>query len=430
MMSRAGWMEASLGECFRIKHGWAFKGQFFADSGPFVLLTPGNFRHDGGLQARGEREKFYIGEFPQEFLLKRGDLLIVMTDLTQNAPILGSPAIVPCNDKYLHNQRLGKVFDLDESRLKKSFLYYLLNLRNVREQIKASATGSTVKHTAPERIYSVRVILPPIQAQERISCILSAYDDLIENNARRIEILDEIAQMIYREWFVNFRFPGHDAKKMVESEIGQVPAGWRLGLLRDMCESIDYGYTTSAVGKPIGPKFLRITDIVPNTIDWPSVPYCPPPDKNPHKYRLLEGDVVVARTGATTGYAKRMNKRHPESIFASYLVRLRVKAEHSNHMIGLLVESDDYKRFIKANLGGAAQPQANAQVLTSKPIAIPPSQLQAKFSAIAESLLDQREVLQIKNATLCQTRDLLLPKLISGEVSVETFEAESVAQGV
>jgi type I restriction enzyme S subunit len=111
-------------------------------------------------------------------------------------------------------------------------------------------------------------------------------------------------------------------------------------------------------------------------------------------------------------------------------VRLRVKPEHSNHMIGLLVESDDYKRFIKANLGGAAQPQANAQVLTSIPIAIPPPQVQSKFSEVLKPFLDQKEILQIKNANLRQTRDLLLPKLISGEIDVEQFEAEAVAQGV
>src|SRR5207244_2334965 len=120
----------------------------------------------------------------------------------------------------------------------------------------------------------------------------------------------------------------------------------------------------------------------------------------------------------------------PESIFASYLVRLRVKPEHSNHMIGLLVESDDYKRFIKSNLGGAAQPQANAQVLTSIPIAIPPLQVQRKFSEILKPFLDQKEILQIKNANLRQTRDLLLPRLISGEVNIEPLQVEAAAQGV
>jgi type I restriction enzyme S subunit len=312
-----------------------------------------------------------------------------------------------------------------------AFVFYCLNSPRYKSQLLALAQGGATREAlTKETIENFQVSLPALSVQQRLSSVLRAYDALIKNNTRRIKILEEMAQMIYREWFVSLRFPGHENVEMVKSEIGSIPKGWRAGLLRDMCESIDYGYTASAVQKPIGPKLLRITDIVPDTIDWPSVPHCPPPDRNPQKYRLLDGDIVVARTGATTGYAKRLNKHHPESIFASYLVRLRVKPEHSNHMVGLLVESDDYKRFIKANLGGAAQPQANAQVLTSMPIAVPPVQIQSEFSEIVKPLLDQKEILQIKNANLRQTRDLFLPKLVSGEISVEDSETEAVAQSV
>ena len=106
--SKNCWKHSRLGNYFRIKHGYAFKGEFFADSGPYVLLTPGNFQADGGIKLKGEREKYYTGDFPSEFLLRRGDFLVVMTDLTQNAPILGSPAFIPEDDRFLHNQRLGK----------------------------------------------------------------------------------------------------------------------------------------------------------------------------------------------------------------------------------------------------------------------------------------------------------------------------------
>lgn len=310
-----------------------------------------------------------------------------------------------------------------------AFVFYSINSAQYKSHLLALAQGGATREAlTKDTIAKFEIRLPAIAVQKRIASVLSAYDNLIETNIRRVKILGEMAQMICREWFVNFRFPGHERLKMVESEIGPIPPGWRVGLLREMCESIDYGHTASAVAEPIGPKFLRITDIVPDTIDWSSVPYCPQPDRSPQKYRLLEGDIVVARTGATTGYAKRLNKRHPESIFASYLVRLRLKPEHSNSMVGLILESDDYKRFVKSNLGGAAQPQANAQVLASKPLAIPPSELQAEFSAIVEPLLDQKEILQIKNANLRQTRDLLLPKLISGEVSVEHPEIEPATQ--
>jgi len=182
----------------------------------------------------------------------------------------------------------------------------------------------------------------PIHYQKnrhKIAAILSAYDDLIENNTRRIKILEEMAQALYREWFVKFRFPGHEKVKMVESEMGMVPEGWEVKKLKDICSLINYGYTASAQKDSIGPKFLRITDIVPYLIDWDSVPYCGITEEKLIKYKLEEGDIVIARTGATTGYAKRINKNHPETVFASYLVRIRISPEFSNRLFGLIIES-------------------------------------------------------------------------------------------
>ena len=302
------------------------------------------------------------------------------------------------------------------------YLYYYLGQPSVVSWIANQAVGATMPNLNTGILRSVVITYPRLPVQQRIGSILSAYDDLIENNTRRITLLEQMAQMIYREWFVNFRFPGHENVRMVESELGPIPEGWRSGILRDVCESLDYGYTVSATYEPIGPRFLRITDIVPSVIDWQRVPYCPPPETSADKYTLREGDIVVARTGATTGYAKRLNKRHPASIFASYLVRLRIKAGFSNHLFGVLVESDEYKRFIKANWSGAAQPQANAQVLTSIPILMSPEPLQRQFSEMVEPLLDLKEALHFKNLALRTTRDFLLPKLISGEVPVEAAD--------
>jgi type I restriction enzyme S subunit len=151
--------------------------------------------------------------------------------------------------------------------------------------------------------------------------------------------------------------------------------------LRDICEQINYGYTAGAKQEPIGPKFLRITDIVDELIDWESVPYCKISDREFAKYELQQGDIVIARTGATSGYAK-MIKKHPKAVFASYLVRLRIKEEHDWRYVGLVVESADFKRYIKSVIGGAAQPQANAQVLTSFPIPLPPLPTQHKIAVI------------------------------------------------
>ena len=133
--------------------------------------------------------------------------------------------------------------------------------------------------------------------------------------------------------------------------------------LADIAESVRYGYTASASDTEIGPKFLRITDIVPPQIDWHTVPYCEINEKNFAKFSLAPGDLVIARTGATVGYAKLIRNNDETSVFASYLVRIRVDPDKADPgYVGRVVESDVYKRFVLSHISGAAQPNANAKV--------------------------------------------------------------------
>ena len=162
---------------------------------------------------------------------------------------------------------------------------------------------------------------------------------------------------------------------------------WEKVLLRDICQKVQYGYTASADKSPIGPKFLRITDIVAETVDWNKVPYCSIDPKKKNKYSLHDGDIVIARTGATTGYAKYI-KNAPDSVFASYLVRLCLGEDVESRFVGYVVESDDYKKFIQTNIGGSAQPNANAKVLTSYPLTIPPLPTQRKIASILSAYDD------------------------------------------
>jgi type I restriction enzyme S subunit len=170
--------------------------------------------------------------------------------------------------------------------------------------------------------------------------------------------------------------------------MGEVKVRWKKVRLGEVCEKVNYGYTASAEYSRVGPKFLRITDIVLENIDWDKVPYCQIEEKNIPKFLLKEGDIVIARTGATVGYAKYIKKGIPTAVFASYLVRIRLKKDCDARYIGFLIESDIYKRFIKANISGAAQPQANAQVLTSYPAPIAPLNVQRKIAAILSAYDD------------------------------------------
>ncbi len=169
--------------------------------------------------------------------------------------------------------------------------------------------------------------------------------------------------------------------------------------LADIASRIDYGLTASASHAAIGPKFLRITDIVPPQIDWPSVPFCAASAKTAERYRLLQGDIVIARTGATVGYAK-LIRDAPDAVFASYLVRVRVTSDHDPMYVGQVVSSDDYKRFVKANAGGAAQPNANARVLTSYPVPLPALPIQRKIGAVLMAYDDLIENINRRNQIL------------------------------
>ena len=163
---------------------------------------------------------------------------------------------------------------------------------------------------------------------------------------------------------------------------------WQVVSLADVSESVRYGHTASASTDEIGPKFLRITDIVPQCISWDSVPYCEVNESALERYLLQVGDIVVARTGATVGYAKQI--RTPENaVFASYLVRFRINSEIAEpRFIGHLVESNVYKQYVKSQVGGAAQPNANAKVLGRFSFTLPPRRDQHRIADILSAYDD------------------------------------------
>lgn len=158
--------------------------------------------------------------------------------------------------------------------------------------------------------------------------------------------------------------------------------------LSAVCESVRYGYTASATDDPCGPHFLRITDIVPDSLDWQTVPYCQIDEDDKERYALAPGDIVVARTGATVGYAK-LIRDEVDAVFASYLVRFRVDTKKADPAyVGRLVESQVYKSFVQSRIGGAAQPNASAPVLGGFEFALPARKAQQRIASILSAYDD------------------------------------------
>ncbi len=169
------------------------------------------------------------------------------------------------------------------------------------------------------------------------------------------------------------------------------------GVLADVCASIDYGFTASATETPQGPKFLRISDIVSGYIDWRSVPYVVADDAVSERYRLDPGDIVIARTGATTGVSAYIQSP-PAAVFASYLVRFKIKPEFDARFIAYWLKSDAFWNYLKGCLGDkSAQPNASASTMTSAPIEIPSDiRIQSRIKNVLKSiddLIDNNRVL-------------------------------------
>lgn len=174
---------------------------------------------------------------------------------------------------------------------------------------------------------------------------------------------------------------------------------------------MQYGYTETATTEPIGSKFLRITDIAQSYIDWNDVPYCPISQANHEKYVLSEGDVVIARTGATVGYAKMIGRNIPDSVFASFLVRIKPTDEEYKYYFGLTITSAEFLEFVQTNAGGSAQPQANPPLLGEYEISIPNKESLAEFNNKVRTFLSLIECNETEISKLNEVRNTMVTLL-------------------
>jgi len=171
------WELKALQDVFTLKSGFAFSSEHFSKVGP-IVLTPGNFLLEGGLYFEDRNTKRYSGTYSSKMTFSRGDLLIVMTDLTPDCNLLGKPAVVQSDEVILHNQRIGKVVLRDKS-LELPLLFYMLLSRPYLARIREQAVGSTVRHTSSKSIYSAQLPWPPLREQFAIAEALSDVDALI-----------------------------------------------------------------------------------------------------------------------------------------------------------------------------------------------------------------------------------------------------------
>ena len=230
-----------------------------------------------------------------------------------------------------------------------------------------------------------------------------------------------MARSIYREWFVKFRFPGHEQVQRVDSELGLIPEGWEVKKLSALVET-QYGYTESASENKVGPKYVRGMDINKRSyIQWDSVPYCPINNTDYAKYQLQTGDVLVIRM-ADPGKVG-IVENQIDAVFASYLIRLKITSSKlSPYLLFYFLLSDRYQNYVTGASTGTTRKSASAGVITDISLVIPLDDIRQKFEEQISVIRRMLNKLLEKNANLRQTRDLLLPRLISGEIDVENLD--------
>jgi len=418
----AAWKQRRLDELIRIKHGYAFSGQYFDSQGRYVVLTPGNFREEGGFKSKGEKEKRYCGKFPHEYLLNKGDLLVVLTE--QGEGLLGSSAIVPANELYLHNQRLGLVEIRDERECDKRFLYYLFNTAPVRRQIRATATGTKIRHTSPTGIGAVTAAFPAVGEQRRIAGILSAYDDLIENCRCRSRILEEVVRRLYQEWFVHFRYPGHESNRLPATDTDQLPPGWKWVPLGGITTKIGSGATPrggKAAYKRAGIPLIRSMNVYDYRFEYSDLAFID--DEQARSLvgvSVQAGDVLLNITGTSVARCALAPSHLLPARVNQHVAIIRANAELSNSSFLIdTLNSELYKsRLLALAQGGATREALTKDTISGFPILLPPPHLLDQYHRIAGPLHSKRESLRRQIQCLQSTRDLLLPRLSSGELSV------------
>ena len=227
---RKTWPRKPLGEVADVVSGYAFKSSEFGDRGiPVIKIKNVRVGHVDLSEVERVHEKYQC--IPERYHVRGGDVLISLTGshISQPNSVVGRVARHSVDHpECLLNQRAGRVIVKDTCKSDLGFLFYALSEQETVRAIALKAHGAANQaNVSPTQVESVEIPPPPLPMQQRISGILSAYDDLIENDQRRIRTLEEMARSLYREWFVLFRFPGHDKAKMVPSPSALFPKAGR-----------------------------------------------------------------------------------------------------------------------------------------------------------------------------------------------------------
>lgn len=413
-----GWCLAQLDQLGTVERG---RSRHRPRNAPHLYGGPYPFVQTGDVKAAGLRLYTYTQTYSaagleQSRLWPAGTLCITIAANICDTAILGMPACFP-------DSIVG--FTPDQNVADSVFVKYALDV--AKKRFTDISRGATQDNLSVEKMLSQRLLVPPLPMQRRIASILGAYDDLIEVNGRRIAVLEEMARRLFDEWFVQFRFPGHEGHAMVDTEQGRLPEGWRRAPIRAAYEALFDGPHATPAPATDGPVFLGIGNVTETgRLDLSSVRHIAEADFNQWTKRVTprHGDIVFTYEATLNRYALIPDGFRGCLGRRLALIRANTATGH-NLFLYLYFFTSDWREVIAGNtLSGATVDRIPLTRFPDFPITLPSDGLIARFHQIAQPIIDQIQSIERARTNLRAQRDLLLPRLISGDLSVSAAEAE------
>lgn len=292
-------------------------------------------------------------------------------------------------------------------------VYLAYYLRHIKQKLNTLASGSTFKEVTKGTLLNVEISLPPLPEQRAIAHILQTIQEVKFIRQHEIVLERERKAALMDVLFSH----GTKGEPRKQTEIGEIPESWEMVRLGNYCYKPDYGYTESANDSPVGPKFLRITDIQNDAVNWENVPYCLCSKEIKEKYLLKTGDIVIARIGATTGKAYIIDDC-PEAIFASYLIRVRTKDNLLPTFLAQYFRTNNYWKQIDQSKGGRLKGGVNIPILSHLVLPLPHLSEQQQIAEILQSCDTKITALEKEAQHLDELFHAMLDELMTGQRSV------------
>lgn len=405
-----------LGNHIQVLSGFAFKSKDFSDTGIPVIKIKNVTPPSVSLIDLSYVPEEIAGK-NRKFVLSYDDVLIALTGshINQMASVVGRVAKVKYSEKTVLNQRVGKITVNDPDDCDLDFVYYYLSQDKVKIELASKAGGAANQaNISPTDIKNLMFPFPNIDVQRKIASVLRAYDDLIENNQKQIKLLEEAAQRLYKEWFVDLRFPGHETTPIVDG----VPEGWRVDRA-DSFFDMSIGKTPPRAEKQwftdgtTGTPWVSISDMGSSGVYVFHTSEGLTEDAiSKHNIKVVSADTVllsfkltVGRVSITTG-----NSCTNEAI-AHFIIKDSILREY----VYLYLKCFEYDSLGNTSSISKA---VNSKIVKGMPFIMPDTTVLSQFHQVSRPIFDEIKNRQKVNINLVEARDRLLPKLMSGEIEV------------